>query len=58
MSYNKGGDKRTMRNVSYVYPSVTGMYLRRGLLERLHSAKELGCDYIEMPADTNRYQLF
>ena len=40
-----------MVKVSYVYPNVSGILQRGGLLERWKLAKKLGCTYIEIPAD-------
>jgi len=40
-----------MQNISYVLPNVTGIPQRGGLLGRWELAKELKCDYIEIPAD-------
>ena len=40
-----------MVNVSYVYPNVSGITQRGGLLERWKLAENLGCVYIEVPAD-------
>jgi len=40
-----------MANISYVYPNVSGIPQRGGLLERWQLAKRLGCEYIEVPAD-------
>jgi len=40
-----------MVNISYVYPNVCEIPQRDGLLGRWRLAKELGCDYIEVPAD-------
>jgi len=36
---------------SYVYPNVSGITQRGGLLERWQLAVSLGCDYVEIPAD-------
>jgi hypothetical protein len=38
-------------HVSYVYPNVSGISQRGGLLERWRLAKNVGCEYIEVPAD-------
>ena len=40
-----------MVKVSYVYPNVSGIVQRGGLLERWKLAKKLGYAYIEIPAD-------
>ena len=40
-----------MVNISYVYPNVSGIAQRGGLLERWQLAKKSGCDFIEVPAD-------
>ena len=40
-----------MVNVSYVYPNVSGIPQRGGLLDRWELAQDLGCTYIEVPAD-------
>jgi len=40
-----------MVNVSYVYPNVSGITQRGGLLERWKLAENLGCTYIGVPAD-------
>ena len=40
-----------MLNISYVYPNVSGITQRGGLSERWELAKNLGCTYIEVPAD-------
>lgn len=40
-----------MVKVSYIYPNVSGITQRGGLLERWELAKELDCSYIEVPAD-------
>jgi len=40
-----------MVHISYVYPNVSGIAQRGGLLERWQLAKGLGCEYIEVPAD-------
>jgi len=45
------GFVEAVANVSYVYPNVTGIPQRGGLLQRLLLANKLGCKYIEMPAD-------
>lgn len=41
----------SMANISYVYPNVSGILQRGGLLERWQLAEKLGCEYIEIPAD-------
>jgi len=40
-----------MVSVSYVYPNVSEIAQRGGLLKRWQLAEKLGCDYIEIPAD-------
>jgi hypothetical protein len=40
-----------MTNISYVYPNVTEIQQRGGLLERWQLAKFVGCDYVEVPGD-------
>lgn len=40
-----------MVNPSYVFPNVSGIRQRGGLLERWAYASELGCEYVEVPAD-------
>lgn len=47
----RDGSESTMANISYVYPNVSGITQRGGLLERWQLAKKLGCKYIEVPAD-------
>jgi len=37
--------------IQYVYPNVSGISQRGGLLERWNLAKQNGCDLIEVPAD-------
>lgn len=37
--------------VSYVYPNVSGISQRGGLLERWEPAKINNCEFIEIPAD-------
>ena len=38
-------------NISYVYPNVSGIKQRGGLLDRWELAKQHGCELIEVPAD-------
>ena len=38
--------------ISYVYPNVSGIQQRGGLLQRWQLAEEIGCSYIEIPAKT------
>jgi len=40
-----------MPSADYIYPNVTEIARRGGLLERWHLAEPLGCTYIEVPAD-------
>jgi hypothetical protein len=40
-----------MDKISYVYPNVSGIRQRGGLRERWQLGQQLGCEYIEMPAD-------
>lgn len=40
-----------MPGADYIYPNVTEAAQRGGLLERWHLAEQLGCSYIEIPAD-------
>jgi hypothetical protein len=40
-----------MPGADYIYPNVTEVAQRGGLLERWHLAEPLGCMYIEIPAD-------
>ncbi|MBA7473259.1 hypothetical protein ES707_08594 [subsurface metagenome] len=40
-----------MSGADYIYPNVTEIARRGGLLERWHLAEPLGCSYIEIPAD-------
>ncbi|HQD25082.1 hypothetical protein [Methanoculleus sp. DTU007] len=40
-----------MPGADYIYPNVTEVAQRSGLLERWHLAEPLGCTYIEIPAD-------
>ena len=40
-----------MVSVSYVFPNVAGIPQRSGLMKRWVLAKNLGCDYVEVPAD-------
>ncbi|HOI57544.1 MAG: hypothetical protein PHT97_08555 [Methanoculleus sp.] len=40
-----------MPGADYIYPNVTELARRGGLLERWHLAEPLGCTYIEIPAD-------
>lgn len=39
-----------MATPSFVYPNVSGITQRGGLSERWFLARELGCEFIEMPA--------
>ena len=41
----------TMPGADYIYPNVTEVAQRGGLIERWHLAEPLGCTYIEIPAD-------
>jgi hypothetical protein len=43
-----------MTRVSYVLPNVCEMSQRGGLLNRWTLAKDLGCDYVEVPADLTK----
>ncbi|WP_332449383.1 hypothetical protein [Methanoculleus sp.] len=40
-----------MPGADYIYPNVTEVARRGGLLERWHLAEPLGCTYVEIPAD-------
>jgi len=40
-----------MVEISYVYPNVSEIAQRGGLVERWHLARKLECDYVEVPAD-------
>lgn len=40
-----------MPGADYIYPNVTEVAQRGGLLERWHLAEPFGCTYIEVPAD-------
>ncbi len=40
-----------MPGADYIYPNVTEVARRSGLLERWHLARQIGCAYIEVPAD-------
>jgi len=40
-----------MPGADYIYPNVTEMAQRGGLLERWRLAEPLGCTYVEVPAD-------
>ena len=40
-----------MKNISFVYPNVTGIPQRGDLLTRWKLGEPLGCSYVEMPAD-------
>ncbi len=40
-----------MADISYVYPNVSGIQQRGGLVDRWQLAKELRCSYVEVPAD-------
>jgi len=43
-----------MTRVSYVLPNVCEISQRGGLLNRWTLAKDLGCDYVEVPADLTK----
>ena len=49
--HNQEENRKDMPNISYVFPNVTEIAQRGGLLERWETAITLGCDYIEIPAD-------